>query len=193
MKPSTLTRVVQIAQLAVLGLVFCSCSHTGTPAKAPATAGAAAETTKSVEYLFVQTAKSVTSAGDTLTLHDVNQTTLYFSDRPDRIVGHGATQELVAKWGEGKDSFAADPPNATLSVLEGAEIQDIVVVLQDPRLEGDDLTYTVKVLDGQLPESAGASSLFIDVIGMPLTPRSYAGAARRENRATRRAIRRGVY
>jgi hypothetical protein len=53
------------------------------------------------------------------------------------------------------------------------------VVLQDPVLEGDNLTYTVKVLQGEMPAKADDASVFIDIIGMPLTPLSYAGVARR--------------
>jgi hypothetical protein len=54
-----------------------------------------------------------------------------------------------------------------------------VVELSEPRLAGRDLSYAVKVLDGQPPASGGAASLFIDIIGMPLTPMSFAGADRR--------------
>ena len=143
---------------------------------------------KKVQYLFVQTAHGVTFHGDKMTMHGIAPTTLFFSDRPERIVGHGATEEYVSDWSKGDDSFAADPPNATLSILgdKGGEIKDLVVTLQDPRLMDGNLTYTVKVLDGKPPAIGGASALFIDVIGMPLTPLSYAGARRR-------AIRRRVY
>jgi hypothetical protein len=34
-------------------------------------------------------------------------------------------------------------------------------------------------LEGKLPPEGGLASLFIDIIGMPLTPLSYAGARRR--------------
>jgi hypothetical protein len=146
-----------------------------------------AATEKSVEYLYVQTAHSISFEDDKLTLHGVGPTTLFFSDRPDRITGHGTTEEMVNAWSEGDESFAADPPNATLSILGGDEIQDVVVVISDPVLLGSKLTYTVRVLDGKLPAHGGASSLFIDVIGRPLTPVSVAGVGRRTRR---RAIRR---
>lgn len=147
---------------------------------------------KSVQYLFVQTAHAVTSQGNTLMLHGVGPTTLFFSDRPERIAGHGATAELVKEWFQGEDSFASDPPNATLSILGDSddEIEDVVVVLSNPQLAGSQLTYTVKVLDGKLPASGGPASLFIDVIGRPLTPVSVAGAGRR---TTRRVVRRRVW
>jgi hypothetical protein len=54
-----------------------------------------------------------------------------------------------------------------------------VAVLQSPVLNGDALTYTVKVLQGDMPAKAADVSVFIDIIGMPLTPVSYAGVARR--------------
>jgi hypothetical protein len=38
------------------------------------------------------------------------------------------------------------------------------------------------VIDGELPERGSEVSVFIDIIGMPLTPLSYAGVARRSFR-----------
>ncbi len=146
---------------------------------------------KDVEYLFVQTAHAVTFRDHKMTLHGISPTTLFFSDRPERITGHGATEEMVKEGSQGEDSFAKDPPNATLSILGGndGEIEDIVVVLQNPKLKGSQLTYTIKVLDGKVPSHGGACALFIDTIGRPLTPLSYAGTARRvARRTTRRAV-----
>ena len=37
--------------------------------------------------MFVQTAHGMTSDGTTLTLTEVTPSTLYFSDRPERVVG----------------------------------------------------------------------------------------------------------
>ena len=83
---------------------------------------------------------------------------------------------------EGTDSFTADPPNATLSIFSGDKVSDVVMVLRNPRLSGEDLTYDIHSLEGTAPAQGGACSLFIDIIGMPLTPHSYAGAARRAYR-----------
>lgn len=58
-------------------------------------------------------------------------------------------------------------------------MDNVVMTLRDPRLEGQDLSYEVAVLEGKPPTSGGAASLFIDIIGMPLTPVSFAGADRR--------------
>jgi hypothetical protein len=54
-----------------------------------------------------------------------------------------------------------------------------VVELKDPKLDGVDLTYTVEILDGEMPASGGPNSLFIDVIGRPLSPVSVCGVRRR--------------
>ena len=53
------------------------------------------------ESMFVQTARGMTSDGKTLTLEGVTPSTLYFSDRPQRIVGHMATDDFVDLWGHG--------------------------------------------------------------------------------------------
>jgi hypothetical protein len=108
--------------------------------------------------------------------------TLFFSDRPVRIAGHFHTKdEFVPLWDEGKDSFLKDPPNATVSIYEKGKEQllDVVVKLSKPRLEGEDLTYDITVIDGKVPSKGGACSVFIDIIGLPFTPLSFAGVARR--------------
>ncbi len=139
-----------------------------------------------IQALYVQTAGNVTYAGGKLTLHSLAPATLFFSDRPDRVTGHVASSEFVETWGDGDDSFASNPPNAALSIFGDGQIHDVVVELHDPILVGADLTYRVDVLDGELPASGGPSSLFIDVIGRPLSPVSIAGVRRREMRRDRR-------
>ena len=49
-----------------------------------------------------------------------------------------------------------------------------MVVLKNPKLEGDRLTFDVDVLEGDLAGADGAASLFIDIIGRPFTPLSFA-------------------
>jgi len=56
------------------------------------------------------------------------------------------------------------------------------VELQDPVLDGDNLSYTVKVIKGDMPAEGTEVAVFIDIIGRPLTPLSYAGVARRSFR-----------
>ncbi|MGA8052965.1 MAG: hypothetical protein WCA12_03745 [Burkholderiales bacterium] len=144
----------------------------------------ATEGAKQADFLFVQTAKGMTfdPATSKLTLTGVSPLTLFFSDRPERIAGNMRTAAFVPFWSKGKDSFLADPPNADISLLEGESLKQVVAVLQDPVLEGDNLSYTVKVLQGDMPAKAADVSVFIDIIGMPLTPVSFAGVARRSYR-----------
>jgi hypothetical protein len=89
------------------------------------------------------------------------------------------TSKFVPLWSQGKDSFLKDNPNATLSVFHGDTVSDLVVELSNPQLSGNDLSYDVKVLEGTPLAKGGACALFIDIIGMPRTPLSFAGAARR--------------
>jgi hypothetical protein len=142
------------------------------------------------QYLFVQNGQAVSLKAGVLRLKEVAPDTLYFTDRPDRIVGRIATKGYVDSWATGDDSFADDPPNAVLSIHHEPLPQDIVVVLRNPRLEGDDLVYDAEVLDGAKEAEGTAASLFIDQIGRPLTPISFAGANRRERRRDRREDRR---
>jgi hypothetical protein len=163
-------------------LPSCSSSPEKGSSSSPGGASAGPEVsnmaTQKAELLFVQTAKNVSFANGSMTLHGVDPMTICFTDRPERIAGHMPTTKIIPMWGEGKNSFTADPPNATLSMFSGDNVSNVVVTLRNPRLSGDDLTYEVRSLEGTPPAQGGACSLFIDIIGMPLTPYSYAGAAR---------------
>ena len=143
---------------------------------------------KEIEALYVQNAAGAKYDGARLTLSGVGQTTLMFSDRPDRVVAHVPTTEFVAGWGDGDDSFADDPPNAVFSSFEGAEVNDVVVVLSEPRLAGTELSYAVSITDGELLPASSESSLFIDPVGRPLSPVSFAGTRRRGRRRARRRM-----
>jgi hypothetical protein len=135
-----------------------------------------------IEALFVQTAHGMSYADGKITLHTLAPTTLFFSDRPDRVTGHVTTEEFVGTWDKGPDNFASNPPNAVLSVFHPDGVSDIVVELTKPELVSSELTYTVDILDGEMPAEGGPSALFIDIIGRPLSPVSVAGMHRRDRR-----------
>ena len=137
---------------------------------------------KNVDVLFVQNAKNVSFSKGKIVLRGVNPVTVCFTDRPARMAGHMQTSKLVPLWSQGKDSFLKDNPNATLSIFRGDNVSDLVVELSNPQLSGNDLTYDACILEGTPPASGGACALFIDIIGMPATPMSYAGVARRSFR-----------
>jgi hypothetical protein len=56
------------------------------------------------------------------------------------------------------------------------------VVLKTAKLEGDRLTFDVRVLEGDLAGADGPAAVFVDIIGLPFTPLSFAGVARRTAR-----------
>jgi len=139
-----------------------------------------------IEALFVQTAHSMAYDDGSLTLSGLAPTTLMFSDRPDRVTAHVKSREFVDSWTEGSDSFQSNPPNAVLSIFRTDEVRDVVLVLMDPKLKDHELTYQVEILDGEMPDNGGECSLFIDVIGRPMSPMSLAGMNRRDRRRGRR-------
>ena len=140
------------------------------------------------EALYVQSAQGVTSSNGSMTLQGLAPSTLMFSDRPERIVGHLTSAQFVEGWGDGDNSFLDDPPNAVLSFLASQEEtpEDVVVTLTNPSLDGETLTYNVDVLEGEMPNTTGPCSLFIDPIGRPLSPVSVCGVRRRSRRRARR-------
>ena len=142
-----------------------------------------------IEALFVQTSHGMSYQDGRLFLHTLAPTTLFFSDRPDRVTGHISSQEFVDTWDKGPDNFASNPPNAVLSIFHTDMVSDIVVELTEPALTGNQLSYTVTILDGEMPAEGGPSALFIDVIGRPLSPVSAAGMHRRDRREDRRVRR----
>lgn len=139
---------------------------------------------KKADFLFVQSAKGMSfdPATNKLTLENVSPVTVFFTDRPERIAGNMKTTRFIPFWSDGKDSFKSDPPNADISIIEGKTLKQTVVELQDPVLNGDNLSYTVKVIKGDMPAEGTEVAVFIDIIGRPLTPLSYAGVARRSFR-----------
>jgi len=135
------------------------------PPQPPATAQTKAPA-KASEFLFVQTAKDIAYKDGVLTLQDVSPVTVFFSDRPQRIVGHMRNDLFMKKWPEDSNRFKSDPPNAVLSVSKDkTPPTSTVVVLNNPRLNGNNLTYDVRMLDGDLPATGIMSTLFIDGSG----------------------------
>jgi hypothetical protein len=134
-----------------------------------------------VPSLFVINSRGASLKDGKLVLIGVSPNSIVFADRPVRAAGHELTAHIIEEWGSGSDSFASNPPNATVSGFskKGSDIRDAVVVLKSPKLDGDTLTFDVDVLEGDLAGADGPASVFIDIIGRPLTPLSFAGVARR--------------
>jgi len=123
-----------------------------------------------VPSLIVMNARSASLQGGTLTLTGVAPSSIVFADRPVRAAGHSLTTTLLEEWSPANtsdESFAKDPPNATISVFssDGSKVQDAVVVLKSPVLEGDRLTFAVDVLEGGPITGDGPAAVFIDRFG----------------------------
>ena len=142
------------------------------------------EELEEIEAMFVQVAREMATEGDRIKLFGLAPATLFFSDRPQRVVGHLSAKQFVDEWDRGDNSFAADPPNAVISFLEsdGKRPGDAIVVLRQPQLDGNNISYAVEILEGSLPAQADSCSNFIDPFGRPLSPLSVAGMHRRARR-----------
>jgi hypothetical protein len=146
----------------------------------PATEASEAER---IFTMFVQTAQAgafVPKPGEDdvyqVVLYGATAQTVYFSDRPHRIVGSVSTADFLAGLGFSPEN----PPNAAIvAQTEGGGEDVIVVELLNPVWDAfnQTLTYDVIVLedytgdgfgdmvqqaDPQLPEAFGHTSLFID-------------------------------
>ncbi|WFB35930.1 SHOCT domain-containing protein [Kiritimatiellota bacterium B12222] len=127
---------------------------------ADAAAPTAEVVTNAPEFLFVQNAEFGSFADGRLTFKG-NAPVIFFSDRPYRVTGHAKLQEFIDSWDSGEGSFAQNPPNAVLSIL-GDEVQSFVVVLSDPQLTAESVSYKVDVEEGNIPAEFKDASLFID-------------------------------
>jgi hypothetical protein len=164
--------------LAAAGLAHHAAAENATPAATPV----ASEPTG--QFLFVQSfqkgniePKFGVDGTYTLTLEQGLGQTIFFSDRPERIVGASPTDQFLNGFG-----FPADnPPNAALVLEAGPGDEDIAVVeLFNPRydVETNTATYDIQVLQhherldmtfqeqptdlAQLHPTFGAAHLFID-------------------------------
>ncbi len=124
------------------------------------------------QLMFVQSAEDfkVDPAKSTSRLVKVNPQTLYFSDRPQRIAGHITMPSYLNEWtaAAGPENFASDPPNATLSVYGPGHPDNTLTVVEisNPVIDGNDLVYSYKLINGTMPNGGGATALFIDWIGV---------------------------
>jgi hypothetical protein len=137
------------------------------PASTWATPAAVPES--KVQLMFVQSSESLKADAKTLRLINVSPQTIYFTDRPVRTAGHITMPAYLKEWtaAAGPNNFSKDPPNATLSVYESGKDSNTLTVVEisQPVVEGRDLVYSYKLLEGKMPATGGATALFIDWIG----------------------------
>lgn len=188
-----LRRAAVVVVAITLSLVSLAGAPRGLSAQ-DATPAASPVAVDDVSYLYVQTGftsgrfDSTSEEGHfVLALEGGPMETIYFSDRPERIVGTIPTAEFLTTL-----DFENDPPNAALVFeTEEGETEIVVAELTQPSF-GDDsetLFYIAEVLaideidastlgveqeplgPGELPFTFGRSTLFIDSGCSPWDPR----------------------
>jgi hypothetical protein len=176
-----ITTVLGCVTAAVLSFGIFAAEETANPTRTETILAEAEGKPELVELLFVQQADRATLKDGVLTLEGVGSNVLYFSDRPERIIGRESLEQFIAQWDAGEHSFAAVPPNAVLTVVKGGEELDAVFVLKNPVKTGDDtMTYEVEQLEGPSAGFGDHAALFIDAfgIGKPGDPGGLRGAKR---------------
>lgn len=123
-----------------------------------------------MQLMFVQSADALKADDKTLRLVNVSQQAIWFSDRPERKAGHLSLTDYLKEWtaAAGPNNFGKDPPNATLSVFQPGKDDNTLIVVEigEPKVEGKDLIYSYKLIEGQMPKIGTSPSLFIDWIGI---------------------------
>ena len=170
--------VALVTAAATLGLAFGATAQT--PPAAPAVQGlpkvvGTSQHPRLIPSMFVLNARGAKLQDKKLVLEGVAPSVIVFADRPVRSAGHAMLSHVLEEWTlKAPNSFAKDPPNATVSVLNKAKasVVDAVVTLKSPKLEGDKLTFDVDVLEGDLAGGDGAVSVFTDLVNLPLGRRT---------------------
>jgi hypothetical protein len=130
---------------------------------------ATAQPKPQASLLFVQMAqkidyKKTDASSGVMTLYDVPPQTMFFTDRPNRVVGNVPTSAFVTRWttDKGPNGFATNPPNAAVTVFQSDGAKTAIVELTNPRLDGNKLSYDVKVLQGISSTQPAEGVVFID-------------------------------
>jgi hypothetical protein len=167
-------------RLALLVLAVLLAGSTGALAQTPSKTIGTPQQPQIVPSMIVLNARTATLSGRTLTLDGVSANAIVFADRPVRAAGHALTVHVLEEWSAAApDSFAKDPPNATVSVYDKAKgtVADAVVVLRAPKLEGDRLSFDATPIEGDLGRANGPATLFIDLVNLPMVRRTSHRAA----------------
>ena len=148
-----------------------------------------AEQLETEESMFVQTAQGIDSNGQTLTLRGITPSTLYFSDRPKRVVGHMTTGDFVDLWAIGDNTsrptrrtrcsrFSSPTPTRRTTPWWCSSSRTSTAPAISPTRSRCSREPSRRM---RVPVT-----LFIDPFGRPLSPISVCGIRRRERRRMRR-------
>ena len=134
-----------------------------------ASAVGATDDSETVPSLFTLAGMSGTLKGDELTLNGV-PLVVYFTDRPMRKAGSISLKRFTKMWDRGENSFKEDPPSAELAVYEKSGDKHVVLILEKPKVNGNKITFKVKAIEGDVPDSFGHATIFMDSLGMKKSP-----------------------
>lgn len=112
---------------------------------------------------FVLQASSGEFDGKTLRLHRLSEATTAFADRPKRIVDTLPVQTFIDQfWPDGPNSFRKDPPNAVIVFGADYVFANAVIEIDKPQLNGQELSFSMKILEGEVPEKIFGPVLILD-------------------------------
>lgn len=115
-------------------------------------------------YALVGTSGSFSDTG-TLVMKGLKDDAVFFAERPGRHSGTYTLDEFELIWNgkQMQESISVDPPNALLSVRNGADVDEVAVVeILSGKFAGKTVTFRVVLLEGDIPNSFGACTLVID-------------------------------
>lgn len=113
-------------------------------------------------YLFVITSDIGTYKDGKLNLTGVPIVSFNYLGTT-REVGHFLVGTFVEVWEKNAAVYKANPPKGTLSVLDKSGSVGAVIQVANPSSTLNSLTFDAKVLEGKVPDSFNASSLFLEL------------------------------
>lgn len=140
----------------ILTLVFAICSLFVIPQSY------GVKDSKSLQYLFVITGDSGEYKDGELTIKGVPIVSFNYLG-PTREVGHFLVGTFISTWEKNSAIYKASPPSGTLSVLDQEGSVGAVIQVTNPTSTLNSLTFDAKVLEGEVPASFNASSLFLEL------------------------------
>jgi len=126
---------------------------------------AAAAPAQSPGLLYAVVGSSGSFSGSGLVMNGLSDDAVYFAERPGRNAGQISLADFSAFWksAETAGAIEADPPNAIISLSEpGKGMAVAVLELLDGTVADSVATFSVRVLEGTIPEKFDSASLVID-------------------------------
>jgi len=140
----------------VLALVLSVCAIFGVPDSS------VADDTEKLEYLFIITGDTGTYKDGSLTLTGVPIVSFNYLGAT-RETGHFLVGSFIEVWNKNSSTYNADPQKGTLSVLDEKGDSNAVIQVSKPSSTLNTLTFEAKVLEGNVPDSFNASTLFLEL------------------------------